>query len=163
MVNAALSTTFAKIFGMTGIIHLHSAFRYLVLLFIIVAIVDAVVALTGDKAYGKSSRILALLALITTHIQLLMGLFLYFLGDKGVAMFKVEDFMTIASARFFAVEHITGMLAAITLVTIGYSRAKRATVDKKKYKTIATYFGLALILIFAMIPWPFMKAFGSWI
>lgn len=163
MVNELLITTFVERFSMTGIIHLHSAFRYLVLLFLLAAIVDAVVALGGNKPYRKSSKLLALFALISTHIQLVLGLALYFLGDKGMAMFKVADVMSISSARFFAVEHVTGMLLAITLITVGYSRAKRSATDRKKYITTALFYGLGLLIIFAMIPWPFMKEFGSWI
>jgi lauroyl/myristoyl acyltransferase len=55
------------------------------------------------------------------------------------------------------------MLIGITLVTLGYSKAKRIEESAKKYKTILTYFGIGLVIIFVMIPWPFMKEFGSWI
>lgn len=149
---------------LTGLTHLHSSNRYLVLGLIIIAIVDAIIAMAGGKDYTKSSKIFALLALIFSHIQLLVGLALYFIGDKGINhILNTEGFMGIAAARFYAVEHLVGMLIGITLVTLGYSKAKRIEESAKKYKTILTYFGIGLVIIFVMIPWPFMKEFGSWI
>ena len=147
----------------TGLLHLHSSFRYLVLLLIILAIADAIVAMSSGKAYNKTSKLFALGALILSHIQLLVGLLLYFLGPKGFnTIMHVEGFMKDSVARFYAVEHISMMIIAIALVTVGYSRAKKQEESKRKYKTVAVFYGVALVIIFAMIPWPFIKEFGTW-
>lgn len=149
---------------MTGLLHVHSSFRYLVLLFIVLTIIDAVIAISRDKSYARSSKMFALLALIFSHTQLLVGLLLYFLGDKGFKVIvSVEGFMGLATARFFAIEHIAGMIIAVTLITIGYSKSKKQVEDKKRYSTILTYYAIALAIIFVMIPWPFLKDFGTWI
>ncbi|MEX2596940.1 MAG: hypothetical protein WEC59_08420 [Salibacteraceae bacterium] len=148
----------------TGLTHLHSSFRYLVLLFIILSIVDAISGMSSGKAYKKSSRIFALLGLIFTHIQLLVGLLLYFLGAKGFnALMNAEGVMKDAALRFYALEHITLMIVAVVLITMGYSKAKKLEDAKRKFKTIAIFYGIALLIIFVMIPWPFLKEFGSWI
>jgi len=142
---------------------LHSSFRYLVLLLIIAAIADALIAMSSGKAYNKTSKLLALGALIFSHIQLLVGLLLYFLGPKGLnTIVRVEGFMKDSVARFYAVEHISMMIIAIALITVGYSRGKKQEESKRKYKTVAIFYGLGLLIIFAMIPWPFMKEFGTW-
>jgi len=147
----------------TGLLHLHSSFRYLVLLLIIAAIADALIAMSSGKAYNKTSKLLALGALIFSHIQLLVGLLLYFLGPKGLnTIVRVEGFMKDSVARFYAVEHISMMIIAIALITVGYSRGKKQEESKRKYKTVAIFYGLGLLIIFAMIPWPFMKEFGTW-
>ena len=147
----------------TGLLNQHSSFRYLVLLFIVLAIADAVVAMSSGKAYNKTSKIFALSALIFSHIQLLVGLLLYFLGPKGFnTIMHVEGFMKDSVARFYAVEHISMMIIAIALITVGYSRAKKQEESKRKYKTVAVFYSIALLIIFAMIPWPFMKEFGTW-
>jgi uncharacterized membrane protein len=147
----------------TGLTHIHSSFRYLVLLFLVLAVVDAVIGMQREKSYAKSSKMFALFGLIFSHIQLLVGLLLYFLGDKGFKVItSVEGFMGMAPARFFAIEHIFGMILAITLITIGYSKAKKQELDRKKYWTILLYYSIALLVIFVMIPWPFLKDFGSW-
>ena len=148
---------------LTGLTHIHSSFRYLGLLFILLTIVDSIIGMTSGKSYSKSSKLFALLGLIFSHVQLLVGLVLYFIGDKGFKIItSVDGFMSIASARFFAVEHISTMIIAIALITIGYSKAKRIEASPGKFKTQLIFYSIGLILIFAMIPWPFMKDFGSW-
>lgn len=147
----------------TGLLHLHSSFRYLVLLFIVLALVDAIVGLSSGKAYKKSSKLFALGGLILSHIQLVVGLLLYFLGAKGFnALMNAEGVMKDATLRFYAVEHISVMIIAIALVTIGYARAKRQEDARRKFKSIALFYGIGLLLIFIMIPWPFLRSFGTW-
>jgi len=146
-----------------GLNHLHSSFRYLVLLFIVLTIVDSAIGLASGKTFSKSSKLFALLGLIFSHVQLLVGLALYFIGDKGLKIItSVDGLMSIPTARFFAVEHISTMIIAIALITVGYSRAKRMSESAAKFKTQLIFYSIGLILIFAMIPWPFMKDFGTW-
>ena len=148
----------------TGFTHLHSSFRYLVLIFIILAVVDAVTGLSSGRAYRKSSKLFALLGLIFSHIQLLFGLLLYFLGGKGFQMLmNADNVMKEPLLRFYAVEHISMMIIAIALVTIGYSRAKKHEEARRKFRSVLIFYGIALVIIFIMIPWPFLKSFGSWI
>lgn len=148
---------------LTGLTHIHSSFRYLVLFFVILTIVDSLIGMTSGKSYSKSSKLFALMGLVFSHIQLLVGLALYFIGDKGLKIItSVDGFMSIASARFFAVEHISMMIIAIALITVGYSKVKRLEESARKYKTQLIFYSIGLVLIFAMIPWPFMKDFGSW-
>jgi membrane protein DedA with SNARE-associated domain len=59
--------------------------------------------------------------------------------------------------RFWAVEHITGMIIGIALVTVGYSTAKRAATDAQRYKRILIWFGLGILVVLATIPWPFLE------
>ena len=68
------------------------------------------------------------------------------LGDSTI--------MGIAVMRFFVVEHLIGMLIAVVLGTLGHSLVKRASDDTVKYKRQFLFFGLALVLIMASIPWP---------
>ena len=146
-----------------GLTHLHSAFRYLVLLFLVLALLDALIGMSTGKVYKKSSKLFALGALILAHIQLIVGVTLYFLGAKGFKLLmQGEGVMKDAVARFYAVEHVSMMIIAIALITIGYSKAKRQEDAKNKFRSIAIFYGIALVIIFIMIPWPFMKSFGSW-
>jgi hypothetical protein len=57
--------------------------------------------------------------------------------------------------RFFGMEHITMMLIAVVLITIGSMKAKRQPIDKQRFKTMAIWFTIALIIILASIPWQF--------
>jgi uncharacterized membrane protein YidH (DUF202 family) len=147
----------------TGLNHLHSSFRYLVLLFLILAVADAAMAVTSGKGFTKKSKLFSLLGLIFSHIQLVVGLVMYFMSPWFSALTNnAKEVMANPQARFFAVEHISMMIIAIALITVGYSRAKRQEDDKRKSKTILIFYGIGLVLIFAMIPWPFLKEFGTW-
>ncbi len=142
---------------------MHSSFRYLVLLFIVLTMVDSVIGVTSGKSYSKSSKLFVLLGLIFSHLQLLVGIVLYFIGDKGLMMItSLDGLMSIARARFFAVEHISMMIIAIALITLGYSKVKRLEESARKYKRQLIFYGIGLALIFVVIPRPFMKDFGSW-
>jgi hypothetical protein len=55
-------------------------------------------------------------------------------------------------------EHLTMMLLAWVLVHIGRASVKRATADAIKHKRMLIFFGIAIILILASIPWPFREA-----
>jgi hypothetical protein len=70
------------------------------------------------------------------------------LADMGVAM---RD----ASLRFYAVEHLVFMLAAVACVHIGQVRIRKATTDRARHRTAAVFFGVALLLMLLGIPWPF--------
>jgi membrane protein DedA with SNARE-associated domain len=65
--------------------------------------------------------------------------------------------------RFFLVEHISLMMIAVVLVTIGYVKSDRATDEFKKYKLVVIYFSIALLLILAAIPWPFRALGAGWL
>ena len=62
--------------------------------------------------------------------------------------------MRTAPLRFWAVEHVFGMLIGIVLVHIGRSRIRKAQTDRKRHRTAALFYGLALVAIAAAIPWP---------
>lgn len=94
--------------------------------------------------------------MISCDIQLLLGLILYFTGmwfDKVKT--GMAEVMKNPGERFFAVEHALMMIIAWMLVHIGRSMIKRADTDAQKHKRTLIYFGIALVIILAMIPWPF--------
>lgn len=137
--------------------HAHSGFRWLVLLFLLVAIVNGLRNWKGARPVGDAERKMNLFALIFTHIQFLGGLVLYFISSKVV--FSGES-MKIAMNRFFLVEHPFLMIIAIALITIGYSRAKRADNPGLASRRVFWFYLIGLVLILAGIPWP-SKGFGT--
>jgi len=100
----------------------------------------------------KTSKIL----LISAHSTLVLGLYQYFFGAFGYALIKntvggMKEVMKNGAVRFWAVEHITSMILAIVLITIGHIRLKKGA----KASTTATFYLIALLLILSAIPWPF--------
>lgn len=137
---------------------MHSGLRWVVLILLIAAIYNAFSKKNGGT-WGAKDKKITLFAMVFTHIQLLAGLALYFTSEK---VQFVEGFMKNPVYRFYGVEHILLMLIAIALITVGYSKAKRAASDAKKFGAVATFYLIGLILILASIPWPFRNLGAGW-
>ena len=142
---------------MKGLISAHSGMRYIVLLLLVIAVINAALNLKS-KDYIKKDRLINLFAMIFLHIQLLIGLALYFMSPK-VQFTKVM--MKEEMLRFFTMEHLLLMLAGIALVTLGRKMAEKRPQPEKKHQLIFKYYGLALIIIFISIPWPFIYNVGA--
>ena len=146
----------------TGMLHLHSLLRYTSLIGLVGAVLLSIVLLLNKKEPTKLLKILSLIALVSVHIQLLVGLYLYSsnsivaagLADLGSAM---KD----KTIRYWTVEHAMGNIIAILLITIGYSTAKRVE-GRKKLKRIALYMGLGLLVLLLNIPWPWTQPARGW-
>ncbi len=148
----------------TGMLHLHSIVRYLVLLFALWAIVKMATGMSGGKAFTKSDKRPAMLFMIIMDIQLLIGIYLYFFGNWGIKLIQesgsMGELMKNNVARFFVVEHITGMIIALILVHTGYAATKKSGADKTKFRRAFWFFLIALIVMLVTIPWPFRTELG---
>lgn len=136
----------------------HSGLRYIVLLLLLAAIFNAGVS-EGKNTYGKKDKMINLFAMVFLHIQLLLGLILYFFGNK---VQFIEGWMKMAPLRFYGMEHILLMLIAIVLVTIGRRKAEKETNPRKKHGKIVVWYTIGLILILVSIPWPFRNLGAGW-
>jgi uncharacterized membrane protein SirB2 len=129
-------------------LHIHSGLRYVVLLLVLLAIVRAWADWLGKKPYSNGNRLLNLFAMISVHTQLLFGIVLYFVSP--FVQFNSQT-MKDANTRYWTVEHLTMMLIAIILITIGHSKSKKIVMPEGKHKTIALYYTIALLIIIAGI------------
>lgn len=133
----------------TGFKHLHILLPYLLLLLPLLAIVVSLVKEKNETVSGKPSK-LVLFTLIFTHIQLLVGLVLLVMNLTAISGTGV-NIMKDAALRMKLVEHPIMMTVSVVLITIGYSKAKRATNGRDRAKKIAIFYGLGLLIsIFAM-------------
>ena len=136
----------------TGLLHLHSSLRYIVLLTLLYAIVKGWQA-GKDKVDGKERRPY-LIAMIFAHIQLLLGLGLYFMGENGLtALNSLFDTgaSLLSSLGFFGIIHFVLMVTAITVITKAHSLAKKNATHRRVVRLML----LALLIILVAIPWPF--------
>ena len=131
---------------------LHSGWAYLVLLVLILATGNALIKFFGDKEFNAKDFRISLFALITLHIQLLLGIIFWFTRGYFDEM-SVGEVMKNSGIRKLAVEHPITMLIAVALVTIGYSKHKKKLVSKPKFKMLAIFYTIALGLVLYMIPW----------
>lgn len=135
---------------------IHNILRWAVLLFGVLAVLGALSAVFSKREYKSSDNKMGLFFMISCDIQLLLGLILYFSG-MWFTMLKTaaKEVMKDPAERFFAVEHALMMIIAWLLVHVGRSMVKRGSTDAQKHKRTLIYFGIALVIILAMIPWPF--------
>lgn len=142
--------------------HAHSGLRWLVLIFAILAIVKAFMGMQKKSAFTNGDNKIGLFLTIVCDTQLLLGLALYFMGALGLKTIQnmgMGEVMKNSYARFFAVEHIFGMVIAIILFHIGRAKSKSAIDDYAKHKKAFMFYLIGLLIILATIPWPFRTGF----
>ncbi len=141
---------------METLIFLHSYLAYAVLLILVLAVANALKGWLTKKvefSLDKDYR-LSLFALILSHIQLLLGLAVYFTSASGLSAVRELGMGGLNSAaRLLAVEHPFINILAIVLITIGWSKHKKLMAATPKFKTIAIFYGLGLLFILSRIPW----------
>jgi hypothetical protein len=134
----------------------HSGWAYLALFIILIAVVNALIGYTSKKEFTEKDRKIALFGLVFSHIQLLAGLALYFVSPKGYALIGevgMSMVMKTAALRLTVVEHPLINLVAIVFITIGWSKHKKGMTSLGKFKTIAIFYAIGLILLLSRIPW----------
>ena len=119
--------------------HAHSGLRWLFLVIIIFAIVNAIRKWKSGDKFGAKDKLISILALAFTHAQAIIGFILYFGEEKYKGFSEMGDRIL----RFYAVEHLLGMLVAVILITIGHSKAKKEE-DMTKQNSKKYLFGFQL-------------------
>lgn len=135
---------------------IHSYWAYLVVLVLLLATFNAVIGFFSKREYSYKDFRLSLFALIVSHIQLLIGLVLYFISPLGFQSIKNNGMAVVMKdslLRLYAVEHITVMILAIVFLTIGYSKHKKKLTSHPKFKMLAIFYTIAFVLMLSRIPW----------
>ncbi|GEO08441.1 hypothetical protein [Segetibacter aerophilus] len=143
-----------------GLLHLHNVGRWVVIILLLTALIKAISGLSGDKPFTSGDKKVGLFLMIAAHIMLLIGLYQWFAGPWGLQNIQSKGMKAIMQDnvfRFWAVEHITGMLIAIILITIGKGSAKKNISDKAKHRRSFWFYFIALVIILATVPWPFRE------
>lgn len=137
--------------------HAHSGIRWALLAFLILAIVVAFQRAKKNGTFDPKDRSIPLFAMILLHLQVLLGLVLYFISPHvQFAASTMKD----STLRFYTVEHILMMVIAAVLITIGWSKAKKSPANS--WKLIFKYYLISLIIILVAIPWPFRNLSAGW-
>ncbi|MDD2984822.1 hypothetical protein [Flavobacterium sp.] len=128
---------------------LHSWWAYLALIILFLAVINAVIGYSGKKLFQPKDLRISLFGLIFTHIQLLLGLLLYVVSPLGLdSLGQMKD----SAIRLTSLEHPLINIIAIVLITIGWSKHKKAE-NHLKFQKIMIFYGLGLLLILSRIPW----------
>lgn len=129
--------------------NLHSYNRYLLLVALLFVLYRSLSGWLGNKPYEKTDNTAATVLLVFTHLQLLLGLILYF----GTSHYTTTPGLSMKDpwVRYFKAEHIAAMLIAVVLIQLGRSFSKKATLDTEKHKKVAIYTSIAAIIIFGTL------------
>ena len=135
---------------------IHSYWAYLVIAMLVIASVSAIIGWVSGKEYSAGNFRISLFTLIVSHIQLLIGIVLFFVSDKTVwfnDQVSVSEIMSDDTLRMYNLEHPLMMIIAIALITIGYSKHKKKLTSTPKFKTLAIFYTIALVVLLSRIPW----------
>ena len=145
---------------MQVVLILHSLLRWAVVILGLWTLINALTGYFGKRAYTANDNRSNLFFMISCDIQLLIGLALYIHNGWFDRLKDMGNNMKDPYLRYFTMEHLTLMLVAWVLVHIGRATVKKADTDAAKHKKMLIFFGLAIVLIIAAIPWPFRQAIG---
>ncbi len=138
----------------------HSGFRWIVLIMLLITVIYSLIKWLKKSDYSARDGKITSFTTMAVHIQLLLGIILYFISPKVI--FSAEA-MKSDIVRFFTIEHSVMMLVAIIIITIGNSMVKKAAASTVKFRRAFLYFGIGLVIILLMIPWPFQNYGAGWI
>lgn len=134
----------------------HSFTRWLVLISLIIAICTAWLGLKRKAKFTRRDNLIRHWTATIAHVQLVIGILLY--SKSPVTRYfwaNRSEAITNKDVTFFSLVHLILMLSAIIVITIGSALAKRKQTDQAKFRTVLTWFCIALLIIFIAIPWPF--------
>ena len=133
----------------TGLSHLHHYLPYVLFFLMGLVILKSIKGILNQEEYTKSDKKLGLYAMIVAHVQLTVGIALYFISDMVIGL---GDAMKNATTRLYALEHPLMMVIAIVLLTMARSKTKNLS-DVSAHKKNLLFFVLALAAILSRIPW----------
>lgn len=121
---------------------IHSTLAFAVLAVLVIAIINAFLGLSSKRDFLPKDRSLSLVALILSHIQLVVGLVMW------AATFNF-DFKALGLVK---IDHPITNIIAIALITIGWSKHKKEQSSNGKFKKIGIFYALGLLFLLSRIP-----------
>lgn len=135
----------------------HNLLRWILLPIILLILYRSYVGWLTNKAFEKLDNALGGAMIGLAHSQLLIGLIIYFSSERGLKLLSTPGVMKDAISRLYALEHPLTMIIAIVLLQLGRSFSKKSSSDTARFKTIAIYTSIAMLLILSrQINWNFI-------
>lgn len=127
--------------------HFHSGWAYLTVLMGILFFLMVGYYVINKKFRNKTITKFSFFTTLTFHIQLVIGVLLYF--QSPYAKWTSET-MSDPTNRLYAMEHPLMMFAAVLFITIANSKLKKSVVVPM---SVGVYVLLALICLLSRLPW----------
>lgn len=144
---------------------LHSILRWVVILTALFAIIRALTGVSFKRGFMAIDNRAGLWYTTALDLQLLVGIILYFFLSPTITL-ALQNFggaMQNAATRYFAVEHVALMFVSVIVAHIGRSLSKKAPSAILKHRRALIWFTIALLILLAAIPWPFLSYGRPWI
>ena len=137
------------------VLSLHNAWRWVVVLIIVIAIVQFLMGWLQRKNWTPSDRRTLMLYTTVLDIQLILGFLLFFVLSPVTtsAFSNFGEAMRNSGQRFFLVEHTVMMLIAVIVAHVSTVMVRRSSSDVGKFRIAAIGAIVATIAILAGMPW----------
>ena len=139
-----------------GVLTIHSWLRWATLALAIGATLNAGLRRDADVSAHMPGRQWDRYFMLALDLQVLLGLALYF----GLSPYTTQAFSNFGAAvrnpalRFWAIQHLGTMAAAVLLVRIGRVLALTAKSGAARRRRRLVFFALTTLAIISGIPWP---------
>ena len=134
----------------------HSLIRWIVLATVLTTLIRSYYGWLSNKSFTKSDNTLRLVTLSAVHVQATLGLVLYCISPIVAYFFSnFKEAVHEKEFRFFGMEHSLMMLTAVILISIAAISSKKQHIDIQKFKVLAIWFSIAVLIILFSIPWNF--------
>jgi uncharacterized membrane protein YqhA len=131
-------------------LHLHSFWRWVVLVAGLAAIVKALIGWLGQRPFEHLENQLGMIFITVLDVQVLLGL-INWIGQGWAAL--IPQAMNNSALRFFAIEHPLMMLLALVVAHVGRVLSRRGETSLSQHRAAAIFYTLSLLLIISAIPW----------
>jgi hypothetical protein len=133
---------------------IHGLIAYLFLISTLAFVIFSLISFLKKSDFRKTNMSLVKLAFISSHVQLALGLLLWWSqGYLSQLSLDAKAVMSNKALRLLAVEHPATNILAIALITIGFISIQKSALDQTKHLKGIIYFGIALLLILSRIPY----------
>jgi len=139
---------------MSNILELHSLWALPTLVITLITILKFLYSFILKKEFKTIDFRMALITMIFNHIQLFIGIILYYTSPKFDWWSEgISTVMSNSVYRQHLVEHPTANIIGVLIITMGWSIHKRTSLDSKKILRIGGFYFIGLVLILSRIPW----------
>jgi len=133
---------------------IHNLVRWLVLAVGAYTVFRAWSGWSGRKPWTDGDTGAVRLFVNALSLQFVIGIVLYAISPlirTGLA--DMSTAMSTPSIRYFVVEHVTIMIAAVAVAHIGAARVRKAASDSARFQTATIWMGIAFAAVAGFTPW----------
>lgn len=139
---------------MNMILELHSFLALITLGATSITIIKFIYSFIVKEKFKIIDFRIALITLIINHIQLAIGIILYYSSPKFNWWSEgISTVMSNSVYRRYLIEHPMANIIGVLIITLGWSIHKRTTVDSQKFLRIGGFYLLAIVIILSRIHW----------